>query len=205
MSYKKKHEVGKLAALIHDVYMENSCNVIADIGCGLGYLGEVLSRQYNLKVVGFELKESNCHNASKKAERNASGQRQSIHQLSFDISSKCKADLLQTIMNELDGSVDETENVRVCLVGLHCCGDLTPAMLTQFSQFDQCTAMVCMGCCYHRMTQQFDSPGYQHFPLSQKLRDFFISDHVFVEKLNGYALRMACQETASRWACKRLI
>ena len=41
---------------------------------------------------------------------------------------------------------------RICLIGLHCCGDLTPTMLKLFTQSIELKALIVLGCCYHRMT-----------------------------------------------------
>ena len=44
--------------------------------------------------------------------------------------------------------------MRVCVVGLHCCGDLTPDLLRMVSgqvNPDLC-ALVVVGCCYHKMS-----------------------------------------------------
>ena len=42
-------------------------------------------------------------------------------------------------------------SLRVCLIGLHCCGDLTPAMLQLYQRVDFLRAMCCVSCCYHKM------------------------------------------------------
>ena len=46
---------------------------------------------------------------------------------------------------------DDTRGV--CLIGLHCCGDLTPTMLRLFSQTRELRSLVCLSCCYHRMAK----------------------------------------------------
>lgn len=40
---------------------------------------------------------------------------------------------------------------KVCMVGLHCCGDLTPTMLKCFRDLDCIRSLCCISCCYHRM------------------------------------------------------
>lgn len=53
-------------------------------------------------------------------------------------------------------------NDRVCLIGLHCCGDLTPVILRWFSHTvtSPCLrALVLVGCCYHKMTSSKDMCG----------------------------------------------
>ena len=40
---------------------------------------------------------------------------------------------------------------QVCMVGLHCCGDLTPTMLKCFQELECIRSLCCVSCCYHRM------------------------------------------------------
>ena len=51
-----------------------------------------------------------------------------------------------------NGEDGEMPGGRVCLVGLHCCADLTPALLRLFTALPRAAALVCVGCCYHRLT-----------------------------------------------------
>lgn len=55
-------------------------------------------------------------------------------------------------LNNKDEIVDTIEHVPTfCMVGLHCCGDLTPIMLQNFTDLDHITSLCCVSCCYHRM------------------------------------------------------
>ena len=45
---------------------------------------------------------------------------------------------------------------RWCMVGLHCCGDLTPTMLKAFLHTPHVTCLVSLSCCYHRMSHRQD-------------------------------------------------
>lgn len=44
--------------------------------------------------------------------------------------------------------------VRVCVVGLHCCGDLAPVVLELFASqvHPDIHVLVLLGCCYHKMS-----------------------------------------------------
>lgn len=39
----------------------------------------------------------------------------------------------------------------ILMIGLHCCGDLTPTMMKFFSSLDDIKGLCCVSCCYHRM------------------------------------------------------
>lgn len=88
-----------------------------------------------------------------------------------------------------------TPQPRVCMVGLHCCGDLTPTMLKCFNDLDCIRSLCCVSCCYHRM--KYDGKCLQchnmddHFPADRggwavgggatvKERNFFsLTVHLF--------------------------
>lgn len=52
-----------------------------------------------------------------------------------------------------DGQSGDEESQRcVCMVGLHCCGDLVPIMLRQFCALQEIKVLLCFSCCYHKMS-----------------------------------------------------
>jgi hypothetical protein len=60
----------------------------------------------------------------------------------------CKCDVWPA-----DGQSGDKERQRcVCMVGLHCCGDLVPIMLRQFCALQEIKVLLCFGCCYHKMS-----------------------------------------------------
>ena len=48
----------------------------------------------------------------------------------------------------------------MCMVGLHCCGDLTPAILKLFANqvHPSISGLVVVGCCYHKMSRKGPHP-----------------------------------------------
>lgn len=54
----------------------------------------------------------------------------------------------------------------ICLTGLHCCGDLSPAMLHYFTRLDSIQSLCFVSCCYHRMIEHSMiialMPGYRY-------------------------------------------
>ena len=70
-------------------------------------------------------------------------------------------DQLETDTNAFDLPPDTASNMTTdhftemtSLVGLHCCGDLTPTMMRLFTSAHDLQNLICVGCCYHRMTQE---------------------------------------------------
>ena len=45
------------------------------------------------------------------------------------------------------------------MIGLHCCGDLTPSMLRIFSNSEEVRGLVVVGCCYNHLSHPQRSYG----------------------------------------------
>lgn len=203
MSLKKRHEVCRASSLIHSMVQEYNCDKVIDIGCGLGYLGNSLSYVCSIDVIGVELNAQNCLTAKDRV--HASSFLSEIHQLNVDNSIDCTK-MLRDIITSTSNNKEETTS-NACMVGLHCCADLTPATMYQFLQIETCKVLVCFGCCYHRLSLAEDnSTGslFNCFPLSQKLTDIWNGNPRAKNTFNQYAMRQACQETAARWVCDAL-
>ena len=54
--------------------------------------------------------------------------------------------------------------VGVCMVGLHCCGDLTPTVLRLFTSgfHPSLRSLILLGCCYHKMSAFSTNTGVGH-------------------------------------------
>lgn len=50
-----------------------------------------------------------------------------------------------------DTSASGHDLPSILMIGLHCCGDLTPTMMKFFSGLDDIKGLCCVSCCYHRM------------------------------------------------------
>ena len=50
-----------------------------------------------------------------------------------------------------DSSKDENSTESFCLVGLHCCGDLTVTSLDYFLKLTSARILCLVSCCYHKM------------------------------------------------------
>lgn len=219
MSEKKQHEIKRMAPLVQNLSAQHSCDLVADIGCGTGYLEHTLSSAFDMKVIGFELRESNCSSHRYVSESKLDNRRNIyIQQLMVDSTEQC-TELLRrafsscsqssecSAVNEErhqslddDGCQQIVSDPQVCLVGLHCCGDLTPSTIKQFCALDECKVLICMGCCYHRLSPATESGYFLNFPMANKFSDKYgMLTKQYGCTLNTLALRLACQETKSRW------
>ena len=123
VSIKKIHEISRFAEFIEDKVSKSL--TICDIGSGLGYLGEELTRR-GFRVVGVETSEAHIARADT---RGRSNRAHTFPTLNLTISPG--AESAESLASQLGHSED-----GVCLVGLHCCGDLTPSVLKLFSHCD---------------------------------------------------------------------
>ncbi|XP_074661532.1 putative methyltransferase-like protein 25 [Tubulanus polymorphus] len=101
-------------------------------------------------------------------------------------------------MNRCDLCDEDSSRCRVNgnIVGLHCCADLTPTVLRLFSNCSSLRRLVCVSCCYHRMSRDPDSGSFNNFPLSRAVRDVL---NRVPWKPSVYCFRLAAQETRVRW------
>ncbi|XP_065884444.1 probable methyltransferase-like protein 25 isoform X2 [Dysidea avara] len=131
-----------------------------------------------------------------------------IKQLSLNFSDLCVQQLDDLVKQSI---IPGSYHHRLCLVGLHCCGDLSAAVLNYFikSSFIGLRSLVLFGCCYHKMSSSMNRDGsgykigsqFEFFPLSTTVKDIINSQSDDRPRFdfNVYAARLACQETVSRW------
>ena len=124
------------------------------------------------------------------------------------IDKKCaisKSDIMETLESNLklngNKSIDfDDTRPRVCMVGLHCCGDLTPTMLKCFRELECIRSLCCVSCCYHRL--KFDG---KILCITVKFLNFRMTENccnlpkIQTKKPN---LRTICQKRC-KWNCKQ--
>ena len=123
VSIKKMHEISRLAEFIEKRVSKTF--TIVDIGSGLGYLGEELTRR-GYKVAGVETSEAHIVRAETRRHKTPAHSFQTIQLNITD-----DAESAERITSLFKGSGE-----KICLVGLHCCGDLTCSILKLFAKND---------------------------------------------------------------------
>ncbi|GFR89561.1 UPF0431 protein C1orf66-like protein [Elysia marginata] len=227
MSKKKLHEVSYMASLVDEVVAEANCDLIVDVGSGLGYLDHVLHQVYQHSVLGLETVDSHVTGAETRAA--TQGLQCGVKSVKFNLTNSatcfeqfeallakaasslvCRSkNLVKSQATSVDSEAatkpeSEMRTARcslpcVCLVGLHCCGDLSPTMLAVFNQVASVQAVCFVSCCYHKM--RCVSGEYNSFPLSHRCRE--VSTHLKKENppylIPPQTLRLGAQETRNRW------
>lgn len=194
---KKLHEISKLSAEIHN----NICNtgesmiantILVDIGCGLGYLSQMISEQYGYKVLGIESDVDRVATAKQRQLKLFPGSVGQVHYVQHFVQSELS---IAFIRAELGRLFNTEPHYRLALIGLHSCGDLTVSALQLYLKMTDVQTITIMPCCYHKM--QFCEGGerFENIPLSATMRNSGNWDDV----LGRPFLRLASQQTAARW------
>jgi len=181
---KKEHEIVNFANFIEERCLAGDMTNIVDVGSGLGYLGEELTRR-GFEVLGVEGSEGHSERAEKRKNLGNSH--------SFD-----------TVHLKIDGTRESCDKLTKlvkkgsCLVGLHCCGDLTPLLVDIFLKTQIFSSLMLVSCCYHKMSPSPSKPGFERFPLSPQVVSA-VKNSKKPRVFNGYMLRLGAQETCKRW------
>ncbi|KAI9206999.1 methyltransferase domain-containing protein [Polychytrium aggregatum] len=219
MSPKKRHEVGIMAALIHELMAIDGATYAVDIGAGQGYLDMVLAFQYGHNVIGIdddEIQTCGAQRRSSTIERvfaDHNGGR--LYHINRRVhATESLPDLVQhAIAADSDASLDASvdPDAKWLLCGLHSCGDLTPNIIRHFLK-SEASLLAAVSCCYNHVTESF-TPGHEQVPDWEAHRaqkrplpktdepGFPMSRFLQSEKMSlGFTARMlACQAT-TRWA-----
>ncbi|XP_064596483.1 methyltransferase-like protein 25B isoform X2 [Liolophura sinensis] len=214
MNPKKQHEVSLMAAVLHQLMEEASVSVVVDIGAGLGYLGQVLQQRYGYRVISLECDDSRSHGAQCRNIKLGQDAGKFVS-LTFDLQDNAEVmnqfqDLITGIVRQGDlepgSEVREAkgQEVKVCMTGLHCCGDLTSTMLKYFTKLDCVTLLAGVSCCYHRMALSSGENVkvyMKNFPMSRSCQAamFEVRSASRHWTLGTPAFRLAAQETRARW------
>jgi hypothetical protein len=152
MPRKKTHEVTTLDPFVISIAKSHAINVIVDFGSGLGYLTHELAKEFNVIAIESESSRSDAaqSRSSKLETRQKTKSSFSIIHVSEYLTTLNATDVLKNAIANLD--LQEGDEPRVLLTGLHACGDLSATtMIELFHSQLSMKALVCVGCCYHLM------------------------------------------------------
>lgn len=194
---KKLHEINKLSAEIHN----NICRtdetmtantILVDLGCGLGYLSQMLNERYGYKVLGIESDGDRVVTAKLRQLKHFPCSVGQVHYVHHFVQSEVS---IAFIRAELVRLFSSKPDVRFALIGLHSCGDLTVSALQLYLGMNDVQSITIMPCCYHKMQFCVGGQRFENIPLSAAMRDSGNWENV----LGRPFLRLASQQTAARW------
>lgn len=175
--------VSTLTSNLSDLATDNM--YVLDAGDGKGYLSSRLALQYNMKVLGIDASEVNTEGSQKrmkKLERAWTGlkerteminmgvtpprrtkkprERNSSEEVTKSASSRYKS-INNYITKETDFGLlirqhfDTEDDFKMCLTGLHTCGNLASTCLETFANNAHMKLLCNVGCCYHLLSEAY--------------------------------------------------
>lgn len=190
ISPKKCHEIEQLSCQIYDICKTN-IDIIIDMGCGLGYLSQVLNEKYHYKVLGIEADPQRVKTAQLRQQKYFEKSKNSVKYVQHFIGPSS----IDFITNEIGKLFLIDSSTKIAIVGLHACADLTLTAIDLFLQLDNISSIIIMPCCYHKMNMIDDENSFVNIPKSEALKN--VTD--FREILCRPFLRLASQQSAVRW------
>lgn len=158
-------------------------------------MGRCLTDMCGLDVTSIERESERVTTANIRAD--------SIHiqinsiQLDINDTAVC-TDKLKELISSMKGSLKHTQATtlmvisitgKVCITGLHCCGDLSPHILKIFSSISLSSVLILIPCCYHKLSLSL--------PISYAIQEAAKSMNI-TTYLSVYALRLAAQNSLER-------
>lgn len=208
---KKLHEIEQLAAHIHGHCAD--MQFVIDLGSGLGYLSEaLLQRNDNYLILGLEADEQRVQAARQRSQKLLpQGTHKSIsYQQLFITADANSCARIEQYASELATGNGLPRALRTTIIGLHACADLSISAMLLFLAMPQVRCLHIMPCCYHKLALRCEAEGpaddssarssFINFPLSKVLREAMSADCA-VACFNRPFMRLACQQTNSRWRC----
>ncbi|XP_029645955.1 protein RRNAD1-like [Octopus sinensis] len=211
LSMKKKHEITAMSSLVHNLASCANIHTLVDVGSGLGYIDHALSSTHGYDILGIECHEIFAHKSEMRAAQFEIEQlptcKFSTCILQLKQSKECLQQFEEALSNHQQQhkrpptTAPSSAEEPVMLMGLHCCGDLTPTVMNIFLQLNQARILSCISCCYHKMDYNINEHQFTNFPMSAKAKKSFSIQQGIngSSHLNVYALRLAAQQTKSQW------
>lgn len=211
ISQKKRHEIQRLSAEIRSLCDGIDKPIIVDLGCGLGYLSQLLHLQFGYRVLGIEADAGRVQSAR---QRQAQYFPASLNRVCYtELFVQNIAEAAQHIRHEcqrlFDADGRSAQPPTIAIVGLHACAALSVTAAQLFVHMPEARVLSIMPCCYHKMCEADSSPdsggGRHHrprhdcIPLSGSMRRSVSAERWLRTVVNVPFLRLASQQGASRW------
>ncbi|CAD7076865.1 unnamed protein product [Hermetia illucens] len=201
MSPKKSHEIIQLAKLIEEK-LKDKVNLLIDFGAGLGYLSEILFRKSSFNILGLECDAERVVLARKRQKEYYPESTSKVVYEEMNI----RPDSGEQIEFLSKEHFADTGQQDCGIIGLHACADLSITAINLFFESKTIQGLVIMPCCYHKLELSEESEAgriFKNFPLSRCLSEIVLKSENSFQILNRPFLRLACQQTVSRWRCMK--
>lgn len=206
---KKSHEIQLMSNICAALSELAGTTHVVDLGDGKGYLSSVLALYYKLKVLGIEGCEIKTEGAVKRVQKlqrvwhclpkspNKSTAPINARQNSVisDYKQITRFVTEDSDIKQLVIDVFLEEPIKIGLVGLHTCGNLSPTSLKIYASSDALKTICNVGCCYHLMNEHFEDCNFN----KNTSKSFPMSDYLNAKKFSlGREARMLAAQTIDR-------
>ncbi|KAK0175179.1 hypothetical protein PV327_008952 [Microctonus hyperodae] len=205
LTSKKQHEVSHLVNFIHEKCKAEKIHTIVDFGSGLGYICQALNHLFGYRVVGLESNREIYNNACTRQLELFPDSSNDVTYLHCQVNFENFEENIQLLKHHISNP-DE----KICMIGLHSCGDLAVASAFAFRSIQQSKLLIMMSCCYHKL-EMFENK-MKYFGISSSFRHAMKNHnckinlnsttderHEIMDIFNRPFMRLACQESARRW------
>lgn len=209
ISQKKRHEIQRLSVEIDRLCAGAAEKpIVVDLGCGLGYLSQLLNRQFGYRVLGIEADAGRVQTAR---QRQAQHFGDSLDRVCY--TEHCVQNVAQTaqhIRHECQRLFGTAQPQAIAIVGLHACAGLSVLAAQLFVYMPEARVLSIMPCCYHKMCESTEEehggggacglrPCSDCIPLSASMQRSVSAERWLRCVVNVPFLRLASQQCASRW------
>lgn len=157
----------------------------------------MLHENYNYKILGLEADDKRRTAALARQDKYYPTSKDKVKYVTLFIKDTSGEFILEQI-GHLFGI--DPSSVSIGIIGLHACGDLTLTAIRLYYNLRNARKLIIMPCCYHKLSYENESLGtFNNIPASSKMRNIFLNNKLNPNIINRPFLRLACQETATRW------
>lgn len=176
MKPKKSHEVEVLSAIASSLKTIGNVTHLVDIGDGKGYLSSLLSLHYKIPVLGIDASAVNTEGAVKRAEKLGRFWKGIVNENKSMLTETEKNYTNNFLYKQVTQFVTETTDIKqliqdvfmenpshIGVVGLHTCGNLSPAALRIFIKNKDIKTLCNVSCCYHLLNEGISESSQEEF------------------------------------------
>ncbi|XP_022917748.2 methyltransferase-like protein 25B [Onthophagus taurus] len=202
---KKQHELSEFAEYTYQMALKSNCNIVVDVGAGLGHLCRLLCYGYNLRVVGIEaqdelvlqarkLNEGFERLASKYAPNFKDKHPHTPHNLKLTIKEDmCPQELSKLLQSILNIS---SADLSFGIVGLHPCGDLGPILLNMYKNCPNVRFVNVVGCCYMKLSSglSLSSPHFSPVNINSRFELSYHAREIACHAIEAYMEKLQSEK-----------
>ena len=169
---KKQYEMCRLAKLVSNISNTLEIDKVLDIGSGAGHLSRYLCYNNKLQVACVDGNDKLTNSAKKfdeqlqftvdkmmkRGDNSLDLPRAPVHVTAHIAPDMDLGSFHQILRDKF--SINNPDQLKYGILGLHTCGDLGPVLLRMFTQDSDAVMVNSVGCCYMKIKENFPMSSY---------------------------------------------